>query len=141
MAHLLPLAYQATYSESKLRLSSRFFPLYVFVSHHQRQSIFPLTTTSLSLITSPLLRARILTALPLSLAILSSGGSWLLIYNHAHLALEACLAWTFCLPVALLFKSGFDTNVGFFACVPVTNLLPRLPHLHSALGWAPAHCT
>jgi hypothetical protein len=32
LAHLLPFAYWAAYSESKLRLIGRFFPAYVFVS-------------------------------------------------------------------------------------------------------------
>ena len=72
----------------------------------------------LSLSTSPLLRARVLAALHLSPAILGSGGSRLLVYNHAHAALEARLAHTFRSPAALLFNSGFDANAGFFACVP-----------------------
>jgi 8-amino-7-oxononanoate synthase len=72
----------------------------------------------LSLSTSPLLRARVLAALHSSPAILGSGGSRLLVYNHAHVALEARLARTFRSPAALLFNSGFDANAGFFACVP-----------------------
>ena len=72
----------------------------------------------LSLSTSPLLRARVLAALNASPAILGSGGSRLLVYNHAHAALEARLARTFRAPAALLFNSGFDANAGFFACVP-----------------------
>ena len=72
----------------------------------------------LSLSTSPLLRARVLAALTASPAILGSGGSRLLVYNHAHAALEARLARTFRAPAALLFNSGFDANAGFFACVP-----------------------
>ena len=72
----------------------------------------------LSLSTSLLLRARVLASLHSSPAILGSGGSRLLIYNHAHAALEARLARTFRSPAALLFNSGFDANVGFFACVP-----------------------
>ncbi len=72
----------------------------------------------LSLSTSPLLRARVLAALHSSPAILGSGGSRLLVYNHAHAALEARLARTFRSPAALLFNSGFDANAGFFACVP-----------------------
>ena len=72
----------------------------------------------LSLSTSPLLRARVLSALNSSPAILGSGGSRLLVYNHAHAALEARLARTFRSPAALLFNSGFDANAGFFACVP-----------------------
>jgi 8-amino-7-oxononanoate synthase len=72
----------------------------------------------LSLSTSPLLRARVLAALHSSPAILGSGGSRLLVYNHAHVVLEARLARTFRSPAALLFNSGFDANAGFFACVP-----------------------
>ena len=72
----------------------------------------------LSLSTSPLLRARVLAALTASPASLGSGGSRLLVYNHAHAALEARLARTFRAPAALLFNSGFDANAGFFACVP-----------------------
>jgi 8-amino-7-oxononanoate synthase len=72
----------------------------------------------LSLSTSPLLRARVLAALHSSPSILGSGGSRLLVYNHAHAALEARLARTFRSPAALLFNSGFDANAGFFACVP-----------------------
>ena len=72
----------------------------------------------LSLSTSPLLRARVLAALHTAPAILGSGGSRLLVHNHAHAALEARLARTFRSPAALLFNSGFDANAGFFACVP-----------------------
>ena len=72
----------------------------------------------LSLSTSPLLRARVLAALHSSPSILGSGGSRLLVHNHAHVALEARLARTFRSPAALLFNSGFDANAGFFACVP-----------------------
>ena len=72
----------------------------------------------LSLSTSPLLRARILAALNASPAILGSGDSRLPVYNHGHTALEARLARTFLAPAALLFNPGFDTNAGFFACLP-----------------------
>jgi 7-keto-8-aminopelargonate synthetase-like enzyme len=72
----------------------------------------------LSLATSPSLRARVLTALHAAPAILGSGGSRLLVYNHAHAALEARLERTFRVPAALLFNSGFDANAGFFASVP-----------------------
>jgi 8-amino-7-oxononanoate synthase len=72
----------------------------------------------LSLSTSPDLRARVLAALNKAPSILGSGGSRLLVYNHAHAALEARLAQTFRSPAALLFNSGFDANAGFFACVP-----------------------
>ena len=74
----------------------------------------------LSLSTSPDLRARVLAALNTAPSILGSGGSRLLVYNHAHAALEARLARTFRSPAALLFNSGFDANAGFFACVPQT---------------------
>ena len=72
----------------------------------------------LSLSTSPLLRARVLAALHAAPAILGSGGSRLLVHNHAHAALEDRLARTFRASAALLFNSGFDANAGFFACVP-----------------------
>jgi 8-amino-7-oxononanoate synthase len=72
----------------------------------------------LSLSLSSLLRARVLAALHSSPAILGSSGSRLLVYNHAHAALEARLARTFRSPAALLFNSGFDANTGFFVCVP-----------------------
>ncbi|KAF8490940.1 pyridoxal phosphate-dependent transferase [Russula emetica] len=71
-----------------------------------------------SLSTSPLLRARFLSALHSSPAILGSGGSRVIVYNHAHAMLEARLARTFRSPAALLFNSGFDANAAFFACVP-----------------------
>jgi 8-amino-7-oxononanoate synthase len=72
----------------------------------------------LSLASSPLLRARVLAALNAAPSILGSGGSRLLVYNHAHATLEARLARTFHSPAALLFNSGFDANAGFFSCVP-----------------------
>ncbi|KAI9454779.1 pyridoxal phosphate-dependent transferase [Lactarius psammicola] len=74
----------------------------------------------LSLATSPLLRARVLTALHAAPMILGSGGSRLLVHGAAHTALEARLAQAFRAPAALLFNSGFDANAGFFACVPQT---------------------
>ena len=82
----------------------------------QPQPISHQTTTSLS--TSPLLYARLLTALTTSSATLGSGGSRLLIHNHAHAALETRprLAKTFRAPAALL-NLEFDANAGFFACV------------------------
>lgn len=49
----------------------------------------------------PPLLARVLTALKISPAIVGPDGSCLLIYNHAHTALEARLARTFCEPAAL----------------------------------------
>ena len=72
----------------------------------------------LSLSSSPLLRARLLSALNAAPSILGSGGSRLLVYNYAHAALEARLARSFRAPAALLFNSGFDANAGFFACIP-----------------------
>ncbi|KAH9948601.1 pyridoxal phosphate-dependent transferase [Amylocystis lapponica] len=72
----------------------------------------------LSLATSPDLRARFLAKLHAAPHILGSGGSRLLVNAHAHAALEARLAAFFDAPCALLFNSGFDANVGFFACVP-----------------------
>ena len=72
----------------------------------------------LSLSTSPLLRSRVLAMLNASPAILGSGGSRLIVYNHAHASLEDRLARTFRAPAALLVNSGFDANAGFFACVP-----------------------
>jgi 8-amino-7-oxononanoate synthase len=72
----------------------------------------------LSLSSSPLLRARLLAALNAAPSILGSGGSRILVYNHAHATLEARLARSFRAPAALLFNSGFDANAGFFACIP-----------------------
>jgi 8-amino-7-oxononanoate synthase len=91
------------------------------ISPTPRPHVAPVDFSSndyLSLSTSPLLRARVLAALHSAPAILGSGGSRLLVYNHAHAALEARLAQTFRSPAALLFNSGFDANAGFFACVP-----------------------
>ncbi|KAJ7154182.1 pyridoxal phosphate-dependent transferase [Mycena filopes] len=72
----------------------------------------------LSLATSPALRAAFLAKLHAAPDILGSGGSRLLVNNHAHTALEARLAHFFAAPAGLLFNSGFDANVGFFSCVP-----------------------
>ena len=73
--------------------------------------------------TSLLLRARVLAALDSSPAILDlgSGDFRLLVYNHVHAALEVRLPRTFRSPPALLFTSGFDAKVGFFACVAQPN--------------------
>lgn len=85
----------------------------------------------LSLSSSPELRARFLEKLASAQQILGSGGSRLLINGSAHVELEDRLRSFFTrsdgaptsppipLPLeALLFNSGFDANVGFFACVP-----------------------
>ena len=64
------------------------------------------------------LRAHFLHQLHTSECILGSGGSRLLMDTPAHAALEARLASFFGAPAALLFNSGFDANVGFFASVP-----------------------
>lgn len=76
------------------------------------------TNDYLSLAHSPDLRARFLSKLKAAPDVLGSGGSRLLVNGHAHSALEARLAAFFAAPAALLFTSGFDANVGFFACVP-----------------------
>jgi len=65
-----------------------------------------------------LLPARVLAALKTSPEIVDSGGSRLLVYNHAQTTLEARLTQTFREPPAPLFNSDFDANAGFFACVP-----------------------
>ena len=88
----------------------------------------------LSLTKSSELRARFLEKLGSTEQILGSGGSRLLINGSAHVDLEDRLRLFFCrtdpipqgapplsptpAPDALLFNSGFDANVGFFACVP-----------------------
>ena len=72
----------------------------------------------LSLARSPALRARFLHRLAAAPHALGSGGSRLLVNGPAHAALEARLAAFFRAPAALLFNSGFDANVGFFAAVP-----------------------
>ena len=72
----------------------------------------------LSLSRSPLLRSRFLAALHAAPDILGSCGSRVIVHNHEHAALEARLARTFRSPAALLFNSGYDANLSFFACVP-----------------------
>ena len=72
----------------------------------------------LSLARSPDLRACFLHRLAAAPHALGSGGSRLLVNGPAHAALEARLAAFFRAPAALLFNSGFDANVGFFAAVP-----------------------
>ncbi|KAF8054755.1 pyridoxal phosphate-dependent transferase [Lyophyllum atratum] len=72
----------------------------------------------LSLSLSPLLRSLFLRKLTLSPKILGAGGSRLLTPAPAHTALEARLARFFGVEGAVVFNSGFDANVGFFACVP-----------------------
>ena len=85
----------------------------------------------LSLTKSSELRTRFLEKLGSTEQILGSGGSRLLINGSAHVDLEDRLRLFFCRsdPAkqassqnfsldALLFNSGFDANVGFFACIP-----------------------
>ena len=87
----------------------------------------------LSLSKSPELRTHFLQKLTSAEHILGSGGSRLLINGSAHVDLEDRLRIFFNQPDvaltqgrsspippldALLFNSGFDANVGFFACVP-----------------------
>ena len=78
----------------------------------------------LSLSKSPELRTRFLEKLGRAEQILGSGGSRLLINGSAHVDLEDRLRVFFDprpAPAqldALLFNSGFDANVGLFACVP-----------------------
>ena len=88
----------------------------------------------LSLSKSSELRTRFLEKLTSAEQILGSGGSRLLINGSAHVGLEDRLRIFFSPPDgaptrrsspppfpnldALLFNSGFDANVGFFACVP-----------------------
>ena len=109
-------------------------------ARHIRRSLPPPTDTNLvdfssndylSLSKSSELRGRFLEKLSSAEQILGSGGSRLLINGSAHVALEHRLAFFFNrsdgAPIqkqsppqldALLFNSGFDANVGFFACVP-----------------------
>jgi hypothetical protein len=82
--------------------------LQVQVQHYQ-----PISQTTTSLSTSPLLYTRFLTALTASPAILGSGRSRLLVYKTKHTPRSKHhLAKTFRAPAALLFNSRF------FACVP-----------------------
>jgi 8-amino-7-oxononanoate synthase len=115
--------------EIRRRLPSPSLSFSSSLTHHNADTSTTTTTTPtapadfssndyLSLATSSLLRERVLAALHAAPAILGSGGSRLLVYNHAHAALETRLAQTFNAPAALLFNSGFDANAGFFACVP-----------------------
>ena len=76
------------------------------------------TNDYLSLARSPSLRARFLAKLREAPDVLGSGGSRLLVNGHAHAAFEARLVAFFRAPAALLFNSGFDANVGFFASIP-----------------------
>lgn len=113
-------------------------------ARHIRRSLPPSADTNLvdfssndylSLSKSPELRARFLQKLASAEQILGSGGSRLLINGSAHVGLEDRLRAFFnpsdggptpnsssTPPIltldALLFNSGFDANVGFFACVP-----------------------
>ncbi|KDR78610.1 hypothetical protein GALMADRAFT_63676 [Galerina marginata CBS 339.88] len=72
----------------------------------------------LSLSASSKLRTHLLQRLSTAPDILGSGGSRLLVNGRAHAQLEERLAAFFGGEEALLFNSGFDANVGFFACVP-----------------------
>ncbi|KAH9979899.1 pyridoxal phosphate-dependent transferase [Lactifluus volemus] len=107
--------------EIRRRLPSPSLSISSSSTHHNAASTVPADFSSndyLSLATSRLLRERVLAALHAAPSILGSGGSRLLVYNHAHATLETRLAQTFNTPAALLFNSGFDANAGFFACVP-----------------------
>jgi 8-amino-7-oxononanoate synthase len=111
--------------EIRRRLPSPSLSFPSSTNHHNADTTTTTTTPAdfssndyLSLATSPLLRERVLAALHAAPSILGSGGSRLLVYNHAHATLETRLAQTFNTPAALLFNSGFDANAGFFACVP-----------------------
>jgi 7-keto-8-aminopelargonate synthetase-like enzyme len=73
----------------------------------------------LSLSSSPDLRARFLGRLHASPNILGARGSRLLDgATLEHALLEERLCAFFGAPAALLYTSGYDANVGFFACVP-----------------------
>ena len=112
-------------------------------ARHIRRSLPPSADTNLvdlssndylSLSKSPELKTRFLEKLTSAEQILGSGGSRLLINGSAHEGLENRLRTFFSRPGsaptpgsssppiltldALLFNSGFDANVGFFACVP-----------------------
>ncbi|KZS94214.1 PLP-dependent transferase [Sistotremastrum niveocremeum HHB9708] len=76
------------------------------------------TNDYLSLASSKSYHERLLKKLQSSHAVAGSGGSRLLVNSTAHATLEARLATFFQAPAALLFNSGFDANVGFFACIP-----------------------
>ena len=73
----------------------------------------------LSLSSSLDLRTRFLDRLQASPNILGSGGSRLLDGGTLeHALLEERLRTFFDAPAALLYTSGYDANVGFFACIP-----------------------
>ncbi|KAI0246300.1 hypothetical protein BJV78DRAFT_173978 [Lactifluus subvellereus] len=61
----------------------------------------------LSLVTSPLLRAHILATLHNAPAILGSGGSGLLMYNHAHAVLERGGSCGHSVPCCAALQLGF----------------------------------
>jgi 8-amino-7-oxononanoate synthase len=98
---------------------------------------------------SPDLRARFLHRLHASPNILGSGGSRLLDGGTLeHALLEDRLCAFFRAPAALLHTSGYDANVGFFACVPRAHdlvLYDALVHasVHDGLraSRAPSHAT
>ncbi|KAG6907375.1 hypothetical protein DXG01_009104 [Tephrocybe rancida] len=88
----------------------------------------------LSLSSSPTLRARFLSKLAASPDILGSGGSRLLVNGVAHSALEERLKTFFGAESALLFNSGFDANVGFFACIPQAgDVVVYDEHIHASV--------
>ncbi|KAM5544801.1 hypothetical protein V8D89_001699 [Ganoderma adspersum] len=92
------------------------------------------TNDYLSLAHSPSLRTRFLVKLREAPDVLGSGGSRLLVNGHAHAAFEARLAAFFCAPAALLFNSGFDANVGFFASVPqLGDAIVFDEHIHASV--------
>ncbi|KAI0827601.1 pyridoxal phosphate-dependent transferase, partial [Trametes gibbosa] len=76
------------------------------------------TNEYLSFSRSSVLRTRFLTRRNTAPEVLGSGGWRLLVNGHAHAALEARLTAFFRAPAALLFNSGLDANVGFFASIP-----------------------
>lgn len=92
------------------------------------------TNDYLSLSRSPSLRAHFLAKLHSAPHVLGSGGSRLLVNGHAHAAFEARLAKFFRAPVALLFNSGFDANVGFFSSVPQSgDAIVYDEHIHASV--------
>jgi hypothetical protein len=149
MAHLLPLAYRATYSESKLRLISRFFPCLVVPSLivHQHQQLplhsfmhassLPFTHHHLSSAQAAPISSSTTTpcsalSLPRSDISLACGPSLQLCQWFQHQygkPLPAC-----CSQVTPSSRMVQPKKYVFLFC-----LLSHPLHLHSALGQAPAH--